>query len=526
MSHLKKPKAHNLATDPSSALDTLSHLRIRGEGLYTSEGEHFNHTLFARDSAIAARELLERDPRIAHDVILMLASRQGTERDDNSDEEPGKIHHEDRDMDKWQAGTTNRLVRSAMSVIWGGTPKKMMTYFSMDSTPLYMILVSEYAALYPEILSETVTQQDGRDTSIATSLEEAADWIMSHKTKYGLIEVPRHNKYGLAHQTWKDSLTAYIHRNGESLNLSQPIAYLEVQVLVVDALRGAYSTLRKHVPKKARLWEQASNEIAESTLKNFWQEDSQFFISSIDKDHDGHPRRNTIEQSDPGWMLHTKIFDNLSASERKKYITGIITTLFSNKFLTDAGIRTRSVIYAKTLDVVDYHGSLVTWPIDTYMIAKGLRKQGFPKLAEQLEIRILNAINTSGDFYEFFFVEEDGTVIFDLKTAQKKLPGAKTLSVQLLPDTGIAWSVTAALMIKESIDHPEENSQSAAWKKKLEVKILRNMPHVTLLETKKEMEKKFAIKPNVYLSTLKGDAKSIGDLFEAFRLRLNIKPKK
>lgn len=522
------PQPH-LDIDPSSALQTLKRLRVPGEGVHTSEGENFNHTLFARDSAIAARELLERDPTIAHEAILMLAAKQGTGIDTHSDEEPGRIHHEYRDMNEWKAGLPNRLVRSAMSVVWGGTTRKMMTYFSMDSTPLYTQLVADYSDTHPSVLSETVKQHDGEEVSIAESLAAAADWMVSHKTKDNLIEIPRHNKYGLPHQTWKDSLTGYIHENGDSLNLSQPIAYLEVQALVIDGLIRSAATLKGTYPEKAAVWKKAATEITRATLQDFWQEDSQYFISSIDRDKHGEHRRNGVEQSDPGWMLNTGMFDDLPEEERKKYITGIITTLFSDNFLTDAGIRSRSLEYARANNVVDYHGSLVTWPSDTYMISRGLRRQGFFNLADQLDARILNSVNIAGDFYEFFIVEKDGTVLLNIDAAMKKNPGAKRLAVQLLPDKGIAWTVAAALEIKDrntrQAKYPPQPSLEP-WKRKLEEEILAQIPNVTPIKTRAEMQQKFAANPGVYIDTFQGAVETANDLWEAFRLRLDSKTKK
>ncbi len=530
MSQSKRKSVSKLSKRPdldlSSALKTLNRLKEPGYGIHPSEGENFNHTLFARDSAISARQLIGHDPTIARETILTLASRQGTEFAPNIDEEPGKIHHEDRDMSKWKAGLSNKVMRSALSIIWGGSPSKMMTYFSMDSTPLYLLLVSDYTVYDTSILDETVELQDGRTISIAESMEAAADWMVSHQTHDKLIEIPRHNRYGLTHQTWKDSLTGYIHENGNSLNLSQPIAYLEVQALVVDGLIRTADTLKKRIPQKALEWKRTAAEITRATLHDFWEEGSQYFISTIDRDKNGERRKNSVEQSDPGWLLNTVIFDNLTEADRKKYVSGIVNKLFSADFLTDAGIRSRSLEYADILNVTDYHGSLTTWPIDTYMIAQGLRRQGLAKLADQLEARIINSINISGDFYEFFFVDKDGTVIVNLDQARQKRRGAKTWAVQFIPDKGFGWTVVADIMIKVRRKNHWAPVPQKVWNRNLERDILKKITNISPLTTQEELKKLLNIDAGIHLSTFKGKIKTISDIFEAFRPRLHRRAKK
>jgi glycogen debranching enzyme len=521
----KSPKARP-DLDTSSALKALARLREKGKGIHPSEGENFNHTLFTRDSAITARQLIGHDPTIAHETILALASRQGALLNLKTDEEPGRMHHEERDMREWKAGLSNKLMRSALSVLWGGSTTDMMTYFSMDATPLYLLLVSDYTVHDASILDEVVTLRDGSTISIAESIEAAADWIIGHQTRNKLIEIPRHNRYSLTHQTWKDSLTGYIHEDGNSLNLSQPIAYLEVQALAVDSLIRTADTLKKRIPQKAAQWKKVAEEITHATLHDFWEESSQYFISTIDRDKHGERRKNGVEQSDPGWLLNTAIFDHISERERKKYVSGIINKLFSDDFLTDAGIRSRSLQYADVLAVTDYHGALTSWPIDTYMISQGLRRQGFAKLADQLDTRIINSVNISGEFYEFFIVDKDGTVVLNIEQAKKRSANAKTLAVQFLPDKGFGWTVVADIMIKNRRNLHWKPAPQRPWNRSLEHEVLNNTKHISPIATREELKKRFAMNPGIYLSTFRGKVKTVGDLFEAFRPRLDRKIKK
>lgn len=515
--------------DTSSAIHTLKRLRAAPQGVHTSLGVKFNNTLFARDSAITARELIDQDRELAREVVLTLASQQGTTVDQASDEEPGRIHHEYRDFHKWEINKAKKLPMIAASIIWGGDTKSFTSYFSMDSTPLYVLLIADYFDRDPSILDERVVQKDGREILITESLTAAADWMLSHKTKHGLAEIRRRNKYGLTHQTWKDSLTGYIHENGDSLNLSQPIAYLEIQGLMVEGLRRAAKVLEKTLPERAMTWRKGADDIARTTLHDFWDEDDQYFVSSLDRDRYGNLRKDGVEQSDPGWLLDTSIFDDLPENDRRTYVMGIVAKLFSDNFLTDAGIRSRSVEYATTLGVADYHGALVSWPIDTYMIAKGLRRQGFPQLADQLEARILNSVNIAGDFYEFFYVETNGKVLLNPEAARKHHPGAKDFPAQMFPEKGIAWTVAATLMIKHRIGtNPSKTKpkSSRGWQTDLEENILAHIPLISPIEMASVIEEKFKARPTIHLDFKKGSAFTAKSVWEAYRPRLSRRKQK
>ncbi|MEO6109503.1 MAG: amylo-alpha-1,6-glucosidase [Candidatus Saccharimonadales bacterium] len=523
----KTPPSVRADLNTSSAIQALARIRVPGVGVHPSRGTNFNNTLFGRDSAITSRELLDHDPEVAHDAILALATLQGTGYQDSTDEEPGRIHHENREFSEWHAPFRNKTTRLAASIIWGGTTQEMNTYFSMDSTPLYVLMVADYAKKFPSILDEVVTQRNGEYASIKQSLIAAADWMVSHITSEGLVEIARHNKYGLTHQTWKDSLTSYIHENGDSLNLSQPIAYIEVQSLVVDALSRASDTLEEDHPEKAAEWWSKAALISQSTIRRFWDEKDDYFVSSMDRNTSGELRKDGVEQSDPGWMLNSAIFDGLPEDKRQKFVTAITRQLFSPHFLTDAGIRSRSVKYIHSLPVADYHGAYTTWPLDTYFFAKGLRRQGLPRLAEQLESRILNAVNISGEFFEFYYVEPDGTVLLNPDAARKKLPGAKNLPAQFYPEEGFGWTIIAALVIKHRNTHRHRRQEDpSAWQTVLEDNILSEIKHISPIKTVEELQARFKSNPGVYLDFSKGMAQTMKSVWEAFRPRLPQKQRK
>lgn len=490
-----------------SSLSALRRLRVKGRGLYTSEGENYNNAIFGRDSIIASRELLSWEPAIAHDVILTLASLQGTENHLLSDEEPGRIHHENRSFKAWKKSPVEKFALKTLFHLWGANYKEMTNYFTIDATPLFILLIADYAKQDPNILNERIRRKNGEEMTVEQSMVDAADWIMSHVAASGLVEVGRHNPTGLFNQAWKDSITGYIKDDGEMINISEPIAYLNIQSLAVDSLAACAELVSEDRVEQATLWRNAAKSIAKKTVERFWIEKEQYFSAVIDRDRQGKPRQINVIQSDAGWLLNSPLLNQLPHSDRHKYITGIISMLFSKDFLTDAGIRSRAVRYADQEKMADYHGSLTSWPIDTYMAARGLRKQGFPRLADQLEARILNSVNMSGDYYEFFYVLEDGSVVLDPDHAKKLHKGARDLAIQMYPEAGIAWTVATSFMIKRRRGQHGELKALAlqsTWEAQLEAKILSSIKHVTMLKTVEELTAKYPEQPNVYFNLARG----------------------
>ena len=96
---------------------------------FFSAGIPWYGTLFGRDSIIAALETLAYEPKIAEHTLRLLASLQGSKIDRWRDEQPGKIMHELR---RGELANLNEIPQ---------TPY----YGSVDSTPLFLILIGEHA---------------------------------------------------------------------------------------------------------------------------------------------------------------------------------------------------------------------------------------------------------------------------------------------------------------------------------------------------------------------------------------------
>jgi glycogen debranching enzyme len=490
---------------PPSSLASVRKLvaSANGTGMDTSEGLLFNHSVWGRDRVITAFDVLATSPEIARQTILTLARLQGVRLRRRSEEEPGRIHNERRDLVSWDGPLHLRAFFSFMlSPLWGGTRRGYTTYFATDSTPLYVLLTCRYARLDRSILREVVSRHDGSTVTVLESLIEACDWILGHVTDDDLVEAPKHNLLSLPGQTWRDGPTSNFDGDGRMANIADPVAYLDIQMLAMDALVGAAGLLRtpaagvtdgglllpaahggrpspapaaagpspapqsdtRSAEDLAALFEERARELRAATLARFWMEDRQYFGFARDKNGNGRSRLLTAVQSNAGWLLLSSLFDDLPQADRERYVGGIVRTLFGPDMLTDAGVRGRSLQYSNP-HFRNYHENV--WPMDTFMIAKGLRRQGFRELAEQLEARLLNTANLLGSNYEFVVVDDAGRIVHPAMTrarAEEMFPSAAApLPTEMLPEVNIAWSVTAMLRTKrERVERCRQAAQAAA----------------------------------------------------------------
>ena len=481
-------------------------LRAGDNGVRTSMGSNYNNAIFGRDSSLVGDILSDINPHITHNIILALARLQGVRDDKFSNEEPGRIHHEYRKYSHWEANVIKKTIFKAVGYLWGGDRDHVVTYFSMDSTPLFVLMVADYAKKKPEILDMTVTRYDGNEVTIRQSAIDAAAWMMRQVNEDGLVEVGRGNFFSLMNQTWKDSPTGYIRPDGRPLDITYPVAYLEMQGLIAESLTRLAHLLPKEVFTEE--WRTVAHGVRRATLVRFWQVDEQYFASAIQATEHGDEIVTTIE-SDPGWLLNTSLFDHLELKERQKYVGGIVRRLFSPNFITDAGIRARALRYRKRLAMADYHGSYTTWPIDSYMFARGLRRQNFPLLADQIDARIIDAINKSGNFYEYYFVDANERVVYDPDAAKspfQRVEGRRitTLIPAMMPESNIAWTVALGLELRHEEHLKKVARKQERWQKKLEVELLSSIKLFSLKQVLVTVEQDLPPRPPIVLKMTTG----------------------
>jgi len=316
-------------------------LQIRDpQGMAIAAGVPWFATLFGRDSLIASYETLILNRELAKGTLRVLAAHQGKDRSDERDEEPGKILHELRAGEMTGTG----------EVAFG------RNYGSVDATPLFVILLSEYfrwsgdAAFLQEM---------------EPHLDDAIYWLINYGDLDGdgFIEYCRRSPKGLFNQGWKDSGDANAHADG---SIAQPpIALVEVQGYVVDAFARAsvlFSFLGSH--EKSEALAKRSRELREQLETTFWLPEEGLYAMALDRDK----QPLIVKASNPGHLL----FANAIEWKRARSVVG---SLIGQDMNCGWGIRTLSQ-REKNYNPLSYHRGSV-WPHDNAMAAYGMARYGF-----------------------------------------------------------------------------------------------------------------------------------------------------
>lgn len=483
---LKKP-----LTPPILALYTVT--SSTGKGVYASSDTLFKGAVFGRDSLEVAEDLLVLKPRLVRHILLTLASLQGLHESDISEEERGKIVHEYRTaiVDGRPLDNMTRHIFNELASKWGGNSAEMAYYGSVDATPHFIRVLGMYCERYGnKILDSKFTRRDGTTDDVRGSLMLALDWLRNKlaASNSGLLEYHARNPKGIENQVWKDSREFYVHENGELANHEQPIASIEVQGLVYDALLYGSKLLHSDANELAA----QADELRTRTIELLWRPEKKYFALGIDYDNDLNMRCIETATANPAALLDTRFFNGLPQEERQQYIQGIACAIMGTDFLTDAGIRSRSLGEKALVKYWDYHGSFTSWPKETYDIAKGLRRQGLPKLATELENRLLNVIRKSRTYPEFVYVDFRGRV-FAGAPSLREHGNLSLVDGTNAPENIQAWTVSAVLAITNSRlpTFVKRRSKQSAWEKELELEILSHIPHVPNLRGPKVLSARY-----------------------------------
>ena len=485
---IKKPK---LLLAPSLALRSI--ISKRGLGVYASSDRLFKGAVFGRDSLTVAEDLMTRRSGLVKRILLALAGLQGLKHRSANEEEPGKIIHEYRTkvVDGKSLSGTPLHIFNELSRRWGGTQSSLIYYGSVDSTPHFIRTLGIYCQAYgTRVLKTQIRRQDGQTVTLEDCLKEAVDWLelKLQKSASGLLEYHAHNPEGIANQAWKDSKEFYVHENGRFVNHQRPVASIEVQALAYDGLMAAALLL----PSRSQSFKAAAHRLRDRTIELLWQPDRNYFALGVDYDQEGALRLITTTTANPASLLNSGFFDELALSDKQKYVSDIIHNIMGTEFLTDAGIRSRSLNEANLIPFWDYHGSFVSWPKETYDIAKGLRRHGFPELAAQLENRLLNVVRRSRGYPEFLFVDPRGRVLGAASSAHRHTHSILVKSTNV-PESIQAWTVSAVLAIlssrRPSIRAKKLNQQP--WQEVLEKEVLSHIPKVTRLKSDRALSARY-----------------------------------
>ena len=326
---------------------------------FFSAGLPWYGTLFGRDSIIAALQMLAYQPKIAEQTIRLLAKYQGSKTDDWRDEQPGKILHELR---RGELANLNEIPQ---------TPY----YGSVDSTPLFLILVGEHA-------NWTGDLSLFRD--IKTNIEQALHWIDNccHEVNSRYLFYSRKSSKGLGNQGWKDSGDSIMNADGSLAE--PPIALVEVQGYVYRAkllIADLYARAGEDLTA-ARLRHEAED-LKSQFNRDFWIDEKQFYAIALQTEN----RPAAVVSSNSGQALWTGIIEGSRAA-------AVVRQLTSDDMFCGWGIRTLS-LKERRFNPIGYHLGTV-WPHDNSIIAAGFRRYGF----EGDAVNILNGIVKAAENFE------------------------------------------------------------------------------------------------------------------------------
>lgn len=316
-------------------------------------------TLFGRDALITAYMALPFAPELAVDSLEVLAAFQGRRVDPESAEEPGKILHELR------SGPL-AVRRRFLGHFYYGT---------VDATLLFVTLVAEVHrwGIAPDAVARLVP-----------AVERCIDWALarSEADRDGFVTYQRKFRHGLANQAWKDSADAVQSAGGTPAQ--GPIAMVEVQGYLVDALRSGAEVLEAHGAASARTAElrRRASELESRIESAFEVSASRAGAGYLGLALDGRGRVVDGLASNMGHLLWSR-------AVRAPVAERIALHLVDEPLFAGWGVRTFAATNAGFLPVSYHRGSI--WPHDNALIAHGLARYGLTAPMARISAGLLRA---------------------------------------------------------------------------------------------------------------------------------------
>ncbi|WP_158628595.1 glycogen debranching N-terminal domain-containing protein [Saccharopolyspora rhizosphaerae] len=362
---LPLPEAASLEGDHGRllrrSLADLDGLQLSDDGTpgtaFLAAGSPWFLTLFGRDSLLAARLLLPLSTDLAASTLRVLAARQGTKHDPDTEEQPGKIPHEQRrvaiDMD-------------------GENPLRLppLYYGTIDATPLWVCLLHD---AWRAGMAESEVRE------LLPALRAALEWVRGpgDADGDGFLEYSGSAGAGLSNQGWKDSGDGV--RWADGTIATRPLALCEVQGYAYEAAIGGAAVLAAFGEDASTFREWAAD-LRERFRASFWLDDEHGRYPAIALDGDKRPVSGPT--SNMAHLLGTGLLDAHEAELVAEQLGGPALN-------SGYGLRTLSA-QVRGFNPFSYHcGSI--WPHDTAIAVLGLASEGFHEQARALAEGLVHA---------------------------------------------------------------------------------------------------------------------------------------
>jgi glycogen debranching enzyme len=335
------------------ALLDLGMLRSGLEGeQYFAAGIPWFVTLFGRDAATVALQTLAYGPGMARQTLRLLARHQAREYDTYRDAAPGKILHE------FRVGELARI---------DAIPQSPAYYGTIDATPLFLILLTEYVAWSGDLALAR---------ELRPSIDAALGWMAKDADSDGdgYLDYVGEFENGLVNQGWKDSGNAIVNADGSLAK--PPIALAEVQSYAFRAWRQTAQLLRGlGEPAVADDLERRAAGLQSRFERDFWDEDLSCYVLA----RQAGGRAAAVVSSNAGQVL----WGGIAQPDRAARVA---ERLLAADMFSGWGIRTLSS-QAAAYNPMSYHLGSV-WPHDNALILAGFRRYGHDEPA----LRVFNAV--------------------------------------------------------------------------------------------------------------------------------------
>lgn len=321
---------------------------------YPAAGTPWFDALFGRDTCILSMQMLAYRPEIARDSLRLLASCQGKRLDPSHDEEPGKILHELRFDELSRAG----------ELPYGPY------YGSIDSTPLFLMLIAEY---YQWTADLRLVRE------LLPAIRSAIAWMETYgdAAADGYLSYEKRSAKGLVNQGWKDSGDAVAHADGTLAH--PPIALAEVQGYAFAARMRLAPLLDKLDEKElAMRARRDAGRLQRRFNQDFWMADQRFYAMALD----GQRRPVESVTTNPSHCLWTGLIDPARAND-------VAARLMDDDMFSGWGLRTLTGSSPR-FNPIGYHLGTV-WPHDNSIAAMGFKMYGFEDEANEVATALFDA---------------------------------------------------------------------------------------------------------------------------------------